>query len=348
MTRGTLLVAVAVFLAAALLTRLVRQLALRRQLLDRPNERSSHVTPTPRAGGLAIVLCTLAGIAVLCFAGQVPARLGWAIAGGGIPVALAGLVDDVRSLSPGVRLVVHFISGLVSVLALGGLGPVQWGTTAVGLGAAGHVLAVLGVVWGINLFNFMDGIDGIAASEGSFAALGAALVALLCAIGSNGVTAAGSVFAAACLGFLVWNWPPARIFMGDVGSGFLGFVVSTLAIAQTHASPAGAWIWVTLCLVFVADATVTLLRRLLRGEHVHQAHRSHAYQWLARRWGTHLPVTLSVVGINVLWLFPCALLEARHPAQAGWIALVAAVPVILGVIGAGAGRAEIADHVTDA
>jgi Fuc2NAc and GlcNAc transferase len=171
----------------------------------------------------------------------------------------------------------------------------------------------LGIAWTVNLFNFMDGIDGIASAEAVFISWGGAWLAPL--MGSAAaVPAVGCTFGAVCCGFLVWNWPPARIFMGDVGSGYLGFVLVVLALAATRENPAALAVWLILGGIFFCDAFVTLVRRLARGERLYQAHRSHAYQWLSRRWGSHRSVTLAVVCVNLGWLLPAAWFAAVHPA----------------------------------
>jgi Fuc2NAc and GlcNAc transferase len=152
---------------------------------------------------------------------------------------------------------------------------------------------------------------------------------------------AALILAAATLGFLVWNWPPAKIFMGDAGSGYTGYAVAVLAVAAARESPVALLTWVMLAGVFVVDATVTLVRRVARRERASQAHRSHAYQWLARKWSSHRRVTLGVVLVNVVWLFPCALCATLFPAFAGWILCVALAPLIVAALAAGAGRPEI-------
>jgi Fuc2NAc and GlcNAc transferase len=147
-------------------------------------------------------------------------------------------------------------------------------------------------------------------------------------------------FAAACGGFLAWNWPPAKIFMGDVGSGYLGYAIAVLALAAARENSVALLVWLILGAVFFVDATVTLLRRLARRERVYEAHRSHAYQWLARRWQSHRRVTVAVLLVNFFWLLPCALVAVRHPVWAGWMVVLAIVPVTVAALLAGAGRAE--------
>ena len=225
---------------------------------------------------------------------------------------------------------------------MGWLPPLRVGGDLISLGAVGTLVGALGIVWVLNLFNFMDGIDGIAASEGTFVAWsGAALTAA--APASNGVTAAAVIFGAACCGFVRWNWPPARIFMGDVGSGYLGYVIAVLALAAARENPVALWAWLILGGVFFVDATVTLLRRLLRGERVYEAHRSHAYQWLARRWGSHAKVTCAVMIVNVLWLLPCAVFATRRPSLAAATVIFAFAPLVLVAV-ATSGRREANDR----
>jgi len=332
-------IAIAAALLAAALTGWVRRQALRRQWLDVPNERSSHRAPTPRGGGLGIVIAAAAGFVMLWATGAMNARLCAALVGGGLAVAWIGFRDDRTPVGPGTRLAVHMAAAAWALAWLGGVPPIQFGTTTVEFGLFGYVLGALAIGWVLNLFNFMDGIDGIAASEAAFMALAGAVLAG----GSSalGVPAAGLVFGAACLGFLAWNWPPAKIFMGDVGSGFLGYVLAVLALAAMWESPVALFAWLALGGVFFVDASITLARRLLRGERVHEAHRSHAYQWLARRWGAHLPVTLAVLAVNLLVLLPVASFCIAYPERAA-TALVAAL-VVLGLFAlmAGSGRAEV-------
>jgi Fuc2NAc and GlcNAc transferase len=206
------------------------------------------------------------------------------------------------------------------------------------------VVGVLGIGWVLNLFNFMDGIDGIAASEGTFVAWSGALLTAA-APASSGVTAAAVILGAACLGFLRWNWPPARIFMGDVGSGYVGYVIAVLALAAGRDDPIALPVWLTLGGAFFADATVTLVRRSLRRERLHKAHRGHAYQWLSRKWGSHRRVTVAVIAINVVWLLPCAWLETVFPRFAAVIATAALAVVAAAALGCGAGRSEREDGV---
>ena len=335
--RGELvLIALAAIAASALLTGGVLRLALEHGVLDVPNERSSHRVPTPRGGGAAIVVTSTGAFCALAIFGVLDS---WLLAAllGGLAVAWVGFVDDRHPVRPTIRLAVHFGAAAWALWCLGGLPPVRFGGEVVSLGWPGEVLGALIIVWALNLFNFMDGIDGLATSEAIFIAWGAALL-----VPGVTVSAVAVVFGAACCGFLLWNRPPARIFMGDVGSGFLGYVLGVLIIAATRADSSAPWNWLILSGVFFVDATVTLVLRAARGERVFDAHRSHAYQRLSRRWGSHGRVTFAVTLLNLGWLLPLAYWSSLHPQRTMWMTLVALAPLVVLVIAAGAGRREVA------
>jgi len=329
--------AAAAFVFAAAATKTVRALALRSGLMDHPSERSSHTRPTPRGGGAAIVAGFIASLLWLSLAGGFAAREAAALAFGALAVAGVGALDDRFTLPARARLVVHFAAAGVAVAVIGGI---TWRTSGSPGAAeiwAGRVFAVLAIVWAINLFNFMDGIDGIASSEAVFIAGAGALLNWYLG-GEGSLTVAFLCAAAASAGFLVWNWPPASIFMGDVGSGFLGFVLSALGLIAVERAVLPMEVWPILGGVFFVDATVTLVRRVANGHRWHQAHRMHAYQHLARRWGGHLPVTLAVNAVNVLWLLPCAVYAALEPARAPLMMAVALLPLAVIIVAAGAGK----------
>ncbi|MBW3569822.1 MAG: glycosyltransferase family 4 protein [Gemmatimonadetes bacterium] len=288
----------------------IRRFALANAILDMPNGRSSHAVPTPRGGGVAIVLLVLCGTLLASTMGVLNGDTAAAFIGGGGVVALIGWVDDRRGVHAGVRAVVHCLAAVWAVFLLGGLPFLSTGTGHVHLGSIGGLLAVLGIVWATNLYNFMDGIDGIAGGQALCA--GAFGGALLLLSGSAGLAAVAFLVAAATAGFLAWNWAPAKIFMGDVGSGFLGFSFGTLAVASENDGGVPLLLWVLLLGVFVVDATVTLLRRTLAGQVPYAAHRDHAYQRAVRSGWSHARVSGWVVAFNlalgvlsvVAWLRP--------------------------------------------
>jgi Fuc2NAc and GlcNAc transferase len=332
----TLVVILLVLLASTLLTWAVRRLAVTLDFLDHPNERSSHVIATPQGGGVAIVVVVTSALGAFALRGEMAPVDFAVLAGGGLLVALVGLIDDWRPLSTHVRLAVHFGAAAIAVLCLHGLPPILIGDHLVSFGWLGYPLGIMGIVWSLNLFNFMDGIDGLAASEGAFVTIAAALV-LAASDETAGFPNAGLLLGAACCGFLVWNWPPAKIFLGDVGSGYLGYSVVCLAMIAARDNPVALFVFLILGAIFVVDATVTFVRRIARNERYDIGHRTHGYQRLARRWGAHRPVTLSVLSVNFLVLLPAAILAADRPAWAAWIALgvLGALFVVALIIGCG-------------
>jgi Fuc2NAc and GlcNAc transferase len=320
------------------LTVAVRKLALMRGMLDVPNHRSSHAVPTPRGGGVAIVVSANLALVVLVALHRIPWNVFLALCGG-IAVAVVGFIDDRHPVRPSIRLSVHLGAAMWALACLGGLPQLQIGATTFPVGPWGYVFGALGIVWTLNLFNFMDGIDGIAASEATFVAWAGAVLWVVAIPGSS-TPAVACVLGAACCGFLLLNWPPAAIFMGDVGSGYVGYALAVLALSAGRESSGWLSVWLILGGVFFIDATVTLVRRSLRGERLYEAHRSHAYQHLSRRWRGHLPVTKAVILIDLLWLLPCAALATFQPRYGAWVLLAALVPLVVVVCAAGAGQPE--------
>jgi Fuc2NAc and GlcNAc transferase len=204
------------------------------------------------------------------------------------------------------------------------------------LHAAGLVLGGLSILWAINLYNFMDGVDGLAALQAVFVS-GAAIVI----IRLDGAARVDLIPLLALLGasmaFLLWNLPPAKIFLGDVGSGFIGFAIAAIAFTSAARGTLNLWAWLILNGSFFADASTTLLIRLLRGERVYQAHRSHVYQRLALRWHSHIWVALCYFAVNVLWCLPWAIESERHPAVGLGFACLAILPLCLLANALGAG-----------
>jgi Fuc2NAc and GlcNAc transferase len=319
---------------------LVRRNATRLGLIQTPNARSSHSVPTPGGGGVGIVLGGSIATAIAAV-GSGPTL---AVLVAGMLIAAIGFYDDRKPLPARFRLIAQLILVAATLWLAVPLEPL---TERVGLPLPSFAIlavAVIAIVYWINLFNFMDGIDGIAGSQAIFMALAAALLTAM-SMAAHGHGFGGPLFwillelAAATAGFLVLNWPPARIFMGDAGSTYLGFMLAVLALLTVAYGVLTLPQWAILAASFVTDATVTLLRRLLRGERVSEAHRRHAYQVLSRRWGGHLRVTLSFIGVNVIWLLPLAWLAG----QPGWTIgalLLAYLPLIGIALAAGAGAPE--------
>lgn len=287
------------------MTWVLRRYALMNSLIDIPNARSSHLVPTPRGGGVAIVLTFLFCLPVLAQNNLMSWSLTWALLGAGGSVAVLGFLDDHGHIAARWRLLGHFTAAGWAIYWLGGLPALNLFGVMVDLGWFGALLAAVYLVWLLNLYNFMDGIDGLASVEAISVCIGGTLLYLL--VGQSALVGLPLLLGCAVVGFLIWNFPPARIFMGDAGSGFLGMTLGILSLQAAWVAPQLLWSWLILLGVFIVDATFTLMRRLLRGDKVYEAHRSHAYQYASRQIGRHLPVTMAVAIINIVWLLPIAL-----------------------------------------
>jgi UDP-N-acetylmuramyl pentapeptide phosphotransferase/UDP-N-acetylglucosamine-1-phosphate transferase len=294
----------------------------RRDLLDYPNLRSSHRAPTPRGGGIVVTGSVLLAWLALRWTGLVTSSILGVLVGAGL-LAIVSWIDDWRGLSPGVRLLAHAVAVMIGIIVL----PAANNGLEAWLGPAAYYAGLALVwVWWINLYNFMDGIDGLAASEA--AVIGAGLL-LFAGIG-EGADPQGALLAAgiigAAIGFLMWNWSPARVFLGDVGSVPLGYLSGYLLL---DLATRGHWkIALILPLYFIADATITLLRRLFRGERFWQSHRQHFYQRAVRNGFSHAAVVKRVITADLL------LIGCGWTAENGWaeVSLGAAVAIVAALI----------------
>jgi Fuc2NAc and GlcNAc transferase len=333
--------AVASSLAALWLTGRARTYALSKQMIDVANQRGSHSAPTPRGGGVAIVAATVAAVAVAYALGLADPFMAAALIGGGLPVASIGWLDDHGHVRASARITAHSAGAAVVVWALGPL-PLPtilpfWGPN---WPIADVAVTLLFLVWMINLFNFMDGIDGIAGGETATVCLCGAVLAWIVGAAAPAIIAAPLILAAAAIGFLWWNWPPAQIFMGDVSSGFLGLALGALTLGAGRVAPELAAAWIVLLGAFIADATVTVVHRLVRGEKVYEAHRNHAYQRLTRKLGRHLPVTLGTLAITLCFCFPVAWLMVAGFLKPFSGVLIAFIPLVAAALAMGAGSGE--------
>ena len=323
------------FAATAAATLAVRGALLRRRMLDIPNERSSHEVPVPRGGGIAFVAVIAAGLAAATLgAGALPrhALLSVAAVAG---VAAIGLVDDARGVPARIRLAVHLCCGLAATVAPA-LALAE--ASALGAPATCALVAAMAVAaaWTVNMVNFMDGIDGIAAMEGAFV-LGAA-AALAASGGEPALPWTLAACGASVLGFLVVNVSPLRIFMGDCGSGALGLLVAWLLAEAVAAGAIGGWAAIALPAAFTCDAGVTLAVRVSRGERPAQAHRTHAYQRMVRRGAGHRRVTLAYALVNLCAVLPVAWIAQRSPSVAPVAVLALHAALSAAAYLAGAGR----------
>lgn len=300
-----------------------RRMAERAQLLDVPNERSSHQVPVPRVGGVGL----LAAVAVTLFTmPSLMSELRWAL-GGTLALAAIGLFDDLRGLRASVR----FLAQLLVCVAFVYLQPlpstIQIVNLDLPLGSLSSIAYVLWLMWMLNLFNFMDGIDALAGSQIAFASV------FFCLCATGAISSFSMILLGASCGFLFWNWPRAKVFMGDVGSTSIGFLLGALALQATPDVPITASVLVLLPFIF--DATFTLIRRAFERRKVWQAHRSHIYQ-LPQAWGnTNTKVLYVELAVLTLQLALGLIYVRADSAALRWtiflLALLGALVVALSV-----------------
>jgi len=329
------------FVSTLLLTFLLMKIGLRKGVLDIPNERSSHTSPVPRGGGLAVIIVFFAFLFIApSFVGVSVDYSVWkSLLVGGAIITVIGLVDDLGHIPARWRFLTHLFAAVVSLSLLTSLPEIALFGSSFDLGMFGYLVFAISLVWFVNLYNFMDGIDGIAGVEAITALGGGALIMSL--QGQSDWLTLFGILAACISGFLVWNWPPAKVFMGDACSGFLGFTLGMLAIVTSTNGVMSIWSWLILFGVFVVDATTTLITRMVLGEQWFEDHRSHAYQILTRRYGSHRKITVGVLVINVVWLIPLALLSVEFPYWAAAICCIALFPLLFMAIRIGAGKPEV-------
>ncbi|WP_137936947.1 glycosyltransferase family 4 protein [Chitinivorax sp. B] len=314
------------------------------QLVQIPNHRSSHEKPTPGGGGIGIVITGTLAATYFLFTQPWQLFIGFILA---LPLAIIGLIDDIYPAPARLRFGLQLILNTLLVTAFT-YQPILSGSNDLSfLGILFNVALIFFGIWWINLFNFMDGIDGIAGTQAISMLLTGVMLSMLTtsASHSNLILQLMLTTSAATLGFLILNWPPARIFMGDVGSTWLAFIIFTLALMTIHAGWMSYISWLILAAAFVSDATVTLFTRVMHGERWYEAHRSHAYQHLSRRWqgnrkAGHRLVTLLTLAVNILWLAPLAWASLYFPNWPLLWLLLAYAPLVIGCIYLGAGRPD--------
>ncbi len=313
----------ATLVLSVLMCGLYLRFARARRYLDLPNERSSHAQPTPTGGGFALISALLLGLLVSAWLYGAWDASFLTLAVAALILMVVGVIDDLQGLSVQLRMVLYSVVCLLAATAL--LHAVDAENFL--SGGALVLLAALGLLWTLNLYNFMDGIDGIAALQTVLVCSGAALL--------SWATGHGAHYALFCLllaaahgGFLVWNYPPARLFMGDAGSVPTGFLLAALALVGALQGLLNPLSWFVLLAVFITDSTWTLLWRMGSGQAFAQPHRLHAYQRLSRHWGSHLKMDIALVVINTLWLFPLASAVQIWPEHSLFLVILAYLPLL--------------------
>ena len=287
-------------------------------LVDQPSSRSLHTTPTVVSGGIAPMLVLAAGLyTTMDFPGT------QAVALMTLVLTAIGLLDDRRGLPSGVRFLCYLATGLLLCWLL-----LPAGSASITV----LVMAGVAVAWCINLVNFMDGADGLAATQALCVAMGMGLIATFGTV-SNAQLAWLSAMLFACWAPLLWfNWPPARLFMGDAGAIPLGFVLALMGLMALLTDLSMGLAWLILMMPFLVDTGFTLCIRILAGEPPHIAHREHAYQRLIAQVGSPLPITLGLLGMQVIWQFPLAVTVVNSTVFPSLLVLLSAIPAVAAVV----------------
>ncbi len=278
------------FLLSVTFTYFIKNYAIKKSLVDIPNDRSSHSVATPHGGGIAIAITWFIGISYLYYMDDINSSLYLALMVG-IIISVVSYFDDLYELSAKLRLLIQALVAFFGLYFLGGFESFTFGLFSIENQFFTNIFAFFMIIWFINLYNFLDGIDGYAGSEAAF--LG--LAGFLLFGGAHFL-----VLVAAVLGFLIWNWHKAKIFMGDVGSTLLGYNIAIFTIYYANQEPLNLWIWIILFGLFWFDATLTLIRRYKNREKLSKAHRKHAYQRLTQAGWAHDRVVIYSILVNIL------------------------------------------------
>ncbi len=342
-----------VFVLSLSITSLIRKFSKILGLVDVPNSRSSHNIPTATGGGVAIVISFFCAISYLWISHYIPTIYYIAFIGTCFPITIISLIDDYKTVANRWKFLVQLIACTWAVLLLQAdkealdifhtrimLGEYeksldQFSSQSIII----HFISIILLAWLLNLYNFMDGIDGLAASEGVFACCGASFIVY----SANDMTISIWLLCLmfSILGFIILNWPPAKIFMGDVGSVFIGSALGIFILVTANANVMTIWSWLILLAVFFTDASFTLARRFLRKDKWYRPHRTHAFQLAAIQYKSHKVVTLAILVINIFWLFPLAYFASKYEVYRIIISVLAYSPILIIVWYFNAGKAEI-------
>ncbi|HRV32456.1 MAG TPA: glycosyltransferase family 4 protein [Candidatus Paceibacterota bacterium] len=270
-----------------------RRIAIRSNIIDIPNERSSHTVPTPRGAGVAVsAIWFITIIYLFLIEKKIPSNLFYALSGG-LLLSLIGIIDDIWSISPKVRLIVQIIASSIALFALGGLPKIDLGFYCIESFWLLTPIAFVMIIWFINLFNFLDGIDGY---------LGVETLFIFGFVGFFFSDNTAICLALIIVGFLFHNWPKAKVFMGDVGSTLIGYNVAVFALYYQNSGKTSLIIWLILSSLFWFDATLTLYRRFRNKENLMKAHKKHAYQRIVQAGYSHQKTLFYSIGINIIIL----------------------------------------------
>lgn len=325
---GNILILLCILLVTFITTYFMKRYLLSKDLLVIPGQRSSHEKPKPQGGGLTIILTLTISLFLLSFFEVINEDNFKFFLFPGLLVALIGLLDDFVGVKPLVRLLIHFVSAGLGIYLIGGFPVISFFENNLDLGILGVFFGLIYVVWMINLYNFMDGIDGLASLEAIFVFSTFSIISYFVLLDSD-FSFLLLILCASIFGFLILNFPKSQIFIGDVGSGFLGIVISLVSIYSSQNHPELFWSWLILLGIFLVDSTYTLIRRVFLKEKFYIAHSTHAYQKLARITNSHWKTSVIVVVINLLWLAPIAFLVALDKIEGIYGIMLAYAPLLL-------------------
>jgi len=301
------------------------KVALKNKIISSPNFRTLHLGDAITGGGIVFSLIFFSSTFYFWSIEFLTDEIFFVLGIGGFFGALLGFLDDLFNISAIKKLIFHTILSAWSIywLELGIFSDIDWIPDIISIG-----LSVLFLVWVINAYNFIDGIDGLAISGATFISGGLILIMIITNNPSELTIIYFSLLACA-LAFMIFNWPPARIFMGDSGSIFLGYIIGTLVLLTIERGDVTEWTWLVIFGYFFADTTVTQLMRLLLVKKWYKAHRSHAYQNLARISGSHLKVTSGIIIYHFVWLLPLMIFSIKLPDFSMFAAALAVFPAML-------------------
>jgi len=313
------------FIVSIVGTYFYRAISIRKGIIANPNYRTLHVHPIPRGGGLVFSQIFVLIVIILWLMDIVSYEIMMALGVGGGLASLLGFIDDVANIRAFIKLIFQgCLAAWILVWFDGGpVTSVSWLPVWVA-----WLISWLLLIWLINLYNFMDGVDGMASSGAIYICVVLASI-LYISDGPFYLITLFLLLAASCLGFLLFNWPPASIFMGDSGSVFLGYCFGVFIFATTMNSDVSFWTWLVVLGYFAGDTTTTTTLRVLTVKKWYGAHRSNAYQNLARMWGSHMKVTGGVLIYHVIWLLPLAVWSNLQSEFAPIAAALALLPSII-------------------
>ena len=314
-----------VFLISWLGIFIYRKIAVKKSILAYSNFRMLHEGSIPKGGGIVFSFIFVACVSVLWWFGKLPEDIFWVLGVGGFVAALFGFLDDLINIRASQKMIVQVCLSGWTLYWFGGpvLSEINLIPNFISI-----PFFLFFLVWVINAYNFMDGIDGMASSGAVFIS-GTLAIVMLITDGSLELAILFFLLIASVGAFMIFNWPPASIFMGDAGSVFLGYVFGSLILDTILNVEISVWTWLTVFGYFIADTTVTQIARVILVKNWYGAHRSHAYQNLARITGSHLKITMGVTAYNLVWIFPLTIWTLLQPEMAIFAAVLAITPGVV-------------------